>query len=354
MYGQHFRTGLYGLIDQQGDHYHWDIGKEAAKDVKKKMTMSTDEAGGGHAHCGMMIYQGAQWPDQYKGKVFTANFHGRRINCDRIERTGAGYVGKHEPDFMKTKDLWFRGIELDYDMDGTVFLLDWSDVGECHENDGIHRTSGRIYRITYGNRKPNKHDLAQKTSEDLANLLDNPNKRIVRHSARLLQERSGDGEMDEETVTNLRNKKDGKKIQTRLQGLWALHATGYLKESEVRSLVKDKNEHMRIWAMKLLVDEGKASEKASETILKRARSEKSPLVRLHLASIMRNLSDHDRWKLADILSTSEDLKEDPVFPLMVWYGIEQLIKDDPAKALQLAKRSKLTTLTEWIPRRLAE
>jgi len=354
MYGQHFRTGLYGLIDQQGDHYHWDIGKEAAKDVKKKMTMSTDEAGGGHAHCGMMIYQGAQWPDQYKGKVFTANFHGRRINCDRIERTGAGYVGKHEPDFMKTKDLWFRGIELDYDMDGTVFLLDWSDVGECHENDGIHRTSGRIYRITYGNRKPNKHDLAQKTSEDLANLLDNPNKRIVRHSARLLQERSGDGEMDEETVTNLRNKKDGKKIQTRLQGLWALHATGYLKESEVRSLVKDKNEHMRIWAMKLLVDEGKASEKASETILERARSEKSPLVRLHLASIMRNLSDHDRWKLADILSTSEDLKEDPVFPLMVWYGIEQLIKDDPAKALQLAKRSKLTTLVEWIPRRLAE
>ena len=45
MYGQHFRTGLYGLIDQQGDHYHWDIGKEAAKDVKKKMTMSTDEGG---------------------------------------------------------------------------------------------------------------------------------------------------------------------------------------------------------------------------------------------------------------------------------------------------------------------
>ena len=118
--------------------------------------------------------------------------------------------------------------------------------------------------------------------------------------------------------------------------------------------MQDKNEHMRIWAMKLMVDEGKASEKASKTILELARSEKSPLVRLHLASIMRNLSEHDRWKLAEILSTSEDLKQDPVFPLMVWYGIEQLIKDDPAKALQLAKRSQLTTLTEWIPRRLAE
>jgi putative membrane-bound dehydrogenase-like protein len=354
MYGQHFRSGLYGLIDQQGDHFHWDVGKEAAKDVKKKMSLSTDEAGGGHAHCGMMIYQGGQWPDQYKGKVFTANFHGRRINCDRIERAGAGYVAKHEPDFMKAKDLWFRGVELDYDMDGTVFVLDWSDVGECHENDGIHRTSGRIYKITYGNQKPGKHDLAKKSSEELANLLENPNKRIVRHSARLLQERSSNGVIDKKTVGTLKKKKNGKTIDERLQGLWGLHRTGNLKEKELLSLVKDKEEHMRIWALKLLVDEGKVSKQASKAIIEQAQSEKSSLVRLHLASIMRNLSEQDRWKLAGILSSSNDLKEDPVFPLMVWYGIEGQVKSDPAKALQLAKTSKLQTLTEWIPRRLAE
>ena len=81
-----------------------------------------------------------------------------------------------------------------------------------------------------------KQTPRSKNFEELANLLDSPNKRIVRHSARLLQERSGDDEMDEETVNNLRNKKDGKEIQTRLQGLWTLHATGYLKENEVRSL----------------------------------------------------------------------------------------------------------------------
>ena len=162
------------------------------------------------------------------------------------------------------------------------------------------------------------------------------------------------GKIDEKTLTNLRNKKDGKKPASRLQGLWVLHATGNLKEGEVRSLINDKNEHMRIWAMKLMVDKGKASKEASEAIIERARSENSPLVRLHLASVMRNLSEQDRWKLAEILSGSQDLKNDPVFPLMVWYGIEQLIKGDAGKALGLAKRSKLTTLTEWIPRRLAE
>ena len=129
---------------------------------------------------------------------------------------------------------------------------------------------------------------------------------------------------------------------------------GKMKEKDLIELMRDKQEHIRIWAMKLLVDEGKASREASRAILERAKNERSPLVRLHFASIMRNLSEQDRWKLTEVLSESEDLKSDPVFPLMVWYGIEELIKDDLERSLRLAKRSKLHTLTEWIPRRLAE
>ena len=170
----------------------------------------------------------------------------------------------------------------------------------------------------------------------------------------MLQERSTVKEIDNKTIAQLRNKRDGNTINTRLRALWALHATGNLKEKEVRSLVKDKDEHMRIWAMKIMVDNGKASKEASKAIIGHAHSEKSPLVRLHLASIMRNLAEQDRWKLAEILSASEDLKGDPVFPLMIWYGIEELIKSSAKKSLQLAKSSKLRTLTEWIPRRLAE
>ena len=69
---------------------------------------------------------------------------------------------------------------------------------------------------------------------------------------------------------------------------------------------------------------------------------------------MRNLSASERWKMAETLSRSSDLSKDPVYPLMVWYGIEQLVKNEPARALQLAKNSKLETIREWIPRRLAE
>ena len=67
-------------------------------------------------------------------------------------------------------------------------------------------------------------------------------------------------------------------IDERLQGLWGLHRTGNLKEKELLSLVKDKEEHMRIWALKLLVDEGKVSKQASKAIIEQAQSEKSSLV----------------------------------------------------------------------------
>ena len=33
--------------------------------------------GGGHAHSGLSIYLADQWPESYRGKLLTLNFHGR-------------------------------------------------------------------------------------------------------------------------------------------------------------------------------------------------------------------------------------------------------------------------------------
>ena len=121
MYGNHFDKHLYELIQQTADHYHFDVGKEKWSDLKKTgMTSGTDAAGGGHAHTGMMIYLGDNWPAEYRGNVFTLNLHGLRMNQESLHRQGAGYVGKHAADFMSTSDKWFRGIELSYAPDGSV------------------------------------------------------------------------------------------------------------------------------------------------------------------------------------------------------------------------------------------
>src|SRR4029077_19160926 len=167
MYGIDFNPHLYQLIEQTADHFHWDTG-EAWNDIRKGVSPSPDRAGGGRAHSGLMIYQGGNWPARYHNTVFTVNLHGRRLNNDRLERQGAGYVGRHNSDIFFSDDPWFRGIDLISGADGGVYIADWSDVGECHENDGVHRTSGRIYKMTYG--KPpatGAFDLAEATDVEL-------------------------------------------------------------------------------------------------------------------------------------------------------------------------------------------
>ena len=153
MFGTHLNPHVYEIIEQTADHFHWDNGTEKWDTIRKGISNKTDELGGGHAHVGMLIYQGGLWPKEYQGAVLTCNLHGNRINVDKLERQGCGFVGKHAPDFMKAKDKWFRGIDLLTCPDGNVIVSDWSDGGECHDNDGIHRTSGRIYKIVYGESK---------------------------------------------------------------------------------------------------------------------------------------------------------------------------------------------------------
>ena len=154
MFGTHLNPHVYEIIEQTADHFHWDTGSEKWDSIRKGgASPKTAELGGGHAHVGMLIYQGGLWPKEYEGAMLTCNLHGNRINVDKLERQGCGYVGKHAPDFMQAKDKWFRGIDLLTCPDGNVIVSDWSDSGECHDNDGVHRTSGRIYKIVYGESK---------------------------------------------------------------------------------------------------------------------------------------------------------------------------------------------------------
>jgi len=138
-----------GIIEQTADHVHWDTG-ETWNAVQKGTTDKTNAAGGGHAHIGLMIYQGDNWPKEYRGSVLTLNLHGHRINRDLLERAGAGYTARHGQDMCFMADPWYRGMDLVTGPDGSVFISDWSDTGECHDHDGVHRGSGRIYKLSYG------------------------------------------------------------------------------------------------------------------------------------------------------------------------------------------------------------
>ena len=145
MFGADFNPRLYQLMKQTADHYHWDD----TGSWTKSRNGAADDLGGGHSHCGGLIYQGQNFPEPWRGLMLMCNTHGRRVNANRLEPSGSGYVGRRSPDFLSVDNDWFRGVELRTGPRGEVYLSDWSDYGECHDHDGVHRTSGRIYRIAY-------------------------------------------------------------------------------------------------------------------------------------------------------------------------------------------------------------
>ena len=292
-FGQSSNPYIYERIDHHADHWHFDI--------EGKWQDSRDGAanafGGGHAHVGMMIYQADQWPKQYRNKLFTLNMHGRRTNVERLEREGSGYVGRHEPDVFLSGDPWFRGIDIRQGPDGSAFILDWSDTGECHDHTGVHRTSGRVYRISYGT--PEKPDLAK----------------------------------------------------------WSL--TPKIPESlpEEHQIVRQLLEYSDFWP----IDTGLGKRPASSVIPERpiewletvAAVHDSQLVQLYVASTLQRLPHAYRKLIALKLVERAGGAGDHNLPYMVWFGLTPLVETHPTDLVEVAKATEWPDLLRWIARALS-
>ncbi|QDV50479.1 PVC-type heme-binding CxxCH protein [Gimesia fumaroli] len=346
---------VYELMTKCADHDHWDSSSGKWTD-SRDTTGIHGKLGGGHSHCGGMIYLGDNWPQKYRNTIFLCNTHGHRVNNDALEREGSGYVGTHRPDFLLTGSDWFRGTELKYGPDGSVYLSDWADLGECHDHDGVHRTSGRIYKISYGDvTQPKKLDLNQLSDSELVKLQLHPNDWYVRHARRILMERAG-------TTANWSQPKaelfhifnTSKEVPRRLRAMWALYCTNQLNDAWLVKQLNDPSEHVRIWAIRYLVDDGKVPSEAVAQFAKLARDEQSGLVRLYLASAMQSLAPEDCWEIAAALDQNHQDTEDRNFTLMLWYGIEPSVMAESDAALQFLSHSTRPLVRQLVARRLTE
>lgn len=358
MFGADFNPHVYELISPTADHFHWDTAGgegDAGNSNRKQYDGRHDSHGGGHSHAGGMIYLGDNWPAKYRGMIFMCNTHGRRVNADTLHRQGNSYVARHAEDFLIAGNEWFRGVELKYGPDGGVYLSDWSDLGECHDRDGVHRTSGRIYKITYKTPDRRRVDLATENNRQLAKFQLHRNDWFVRHARRLLQERAAQGvdlsDAREELIEIYDRESD---VTRKLRAMWALHSIGETNREWLVRAIDDQNEHVRAWAIRLLVEHGTPDSELAFQFTRLARSETSGLVRLTLASILQKMSAEDRWQLATQLAQQTTDANDRVQPLMIWYGIEPVVPSDPERALRFALTSKFPLLRRHVARRLTE
>ena len=334
----------YERIPTIADHLHFTNTKTIRAGIG---TPEEDAAGGGHAHSGTMIYLGDNWPPKYRGDVFMNNIHGRRINHDRLARKGSGYAASHAPDVMRARDPWFVGVTLAYGPAGGVYVSDFSDTGECHHTRNTQKHTGRIYKITFGKPKPWKGDIGKLNILELVKLQSHPNEWFARHARRVLQERQAN------TSVLANALKSNRSVPLRLRALWALQVTGNLDEKKLEGLLQDSSEHLRAWAIQLLCENRKPSEAARAEFARMAHEDKSPLVRLYLASAMQRLLLKQRVPvLAHLLAHTED-KDDQNLPLMYWYATEPVVAADRVSAVKLLNACQIPKVRQFITRRMA-
>lgn len=409
--GTHFNPYTYDDIKTIADHSHfagsiWSNAHWGARKEGGTVADDTNQAGGGHAHCGLAIYQGSQFPKNYRGQLLFGNLHGHRLVNNYLDPKGSTYIGKHGSDFMRSNDMHFIPVTQKVGPDGSLYVSDWSDKQVCHRGSNAiemwDRSNGRIYRISYGEgtagtparteksggeaSKRNEadksvrapllphapFDLSQESDESLAKLaLQSENEWFARMARRVLMERAV-FHKSLNTGHVLKSVTEGDSFKA----LSLRHVIGasavYLDKEEkpasrpIREIaaLDSKITEVRTGALRFLGNLPPAivenpsiqpdSWKARAALLAGlAEREPSPVVRREMASLLQRMPLENRAEVAiPLLQHAED-KDDMYIPLLLWYGIEPVVGADAKAGLALAKISKMPKVTEFIYRRLA-
>jgi putative heme-binding domain-containing protein len=145
---------------------------------------------GSTALCGLSWYDANHFPKEYKGTMFLGNVVTSRINFDRIEWKGATPVGIEQPDFLSSKDPWFRPTDIKLGPDGALYVADfYNKIIGHYEVDLKHpqrdKDRGRVWRIVWKGKDgslPNpalhRPDFTKANDKELLDDLIDPNQTV--------------------------------------------------------------------------------------------------------------------------------------------------------------------------------
>ncbi|MFP6610956.1 MAG: PVC-type heme-binding CxxCH protein, partial [Pirellulales bacterium] len=306
------------------------------------------------AHGGARFYLADTFGEKYRDQLFMCNIHQHQVLTDIMVPKGSGFVGKHGDDFLSAHDKQWIDFSVEIGPDGGVYILDWHDEDICGKRI-VHGATGRIYRImpqgAKGVRPPNLPSLSD---AKLAALQLHTNDWYVRQARVLLAHRAATGKLGDGVAAELIAMfKAQTESPQRLRALWALHSIGGCGEKMLLGLLDHADEHVRGWAVRLLCEGRQPPAAATAKFAEMATAEKSPVVRLYLASALQRIPAAQRWQIiAGLVKHAEDA-DDHNLPKLIWYGLEPIVKSDSKKALAIAALAKIPLLRQFVARRLA-
>ena len=333
--GQHFNPYVYNDIQTIVDHRHRS------------------------AHGGARIYQSDAFPKTHHDRIFMANIHEHAVLSDVLEPKGSGFVAQHGDDFLLANNAQWIGFSMEIGPSGDLYVLDWHDADICGK-EVLNKETGRIFRISPQNSLAENWegrygDLRALSDEKLVQLQTSKSDWHARRARVILQFRATKGALDEIAIARLKELfSTGENPDHRLRAMWTLHNTHSFSSEALQKALTDSDEYVRAWAIQMGCEDKDASGEFLKTMIAMSTNDPSAVVRLYLAAALQRVDAETQWQLVKgLISKNSDIKDHNI-PKMIWYGMEDLVAKEPAKALNLLVSCHLPQIAEFISRRLMD
>ena len=202
---------------------------------------------------GIEFVSSRHFPDEVQGDLLLCNNIGfLGIKQHQIEEDGTGYKTTYRQDLLKSSEGNFRPVDLEFAPDGSLYVIDWSNVliGHMQHNardphrDHVH---GRIYRITYPSRELVKP--AKIHGASINELLDNL--KIYEDRTRYRSRRALRGRDTNEVLMAIKtwisqlDKNDSNYEHHLLEALWVTWGHNKIDQNLLRTLLNSKDHKVR-------------------------------------------------------------------------------------------------------------
>jgi putative membrane-bound dehydrogenase-like protein len=279
------------------------------------------------AYGGLCLYDADQFPAEYHDRLFMGNLHGSAVNCDTLTRDGATYVQHNAPDFIETDDVWFMPVSEKIGPDGCLYIMDWYDKYHCYQDagrdpQGVDRTRGRIYRISYGDAPPvPAFDLQSQSTEQLLKLLGHRNVWWRRQAQRVLNEKFNSSMVPELQHMAL---DDADSSPARMHALWLLVSQHAMEDDFHLKVLSSADASTRNWGIRA-VGEMRTAAPAVYEKLKEMTRDPSPDVRVQVAIAAGRLEKPDGLPILLAMLHNPQNAQDPLIPTILYNNLREMI-----------------------------
>jgi putative heme-binding domain-containing protein len=230
------------------------------------------------ALAGLAYYGDVQFPEEYRNDFYMGDVVASKVYRNSYTNKGSTPVGKKETDFMKSKDPWFRPVDVKLGPDGALYIADFynSIIGHYEVPlDDPHRdkTRGRIWRITYKGQHNAVKDWTAATVDELLSALDMQNIAVRMAATDQLSDRIGMSSV--KPLKAALNKKSTSSIKY-IHALWILHRLDALDAKILKQSAASTDPLIRLHTMRILLE--RKPDESNYNLILNAVKDKDPHV----------------------------------------------------------------------------